>query len=435
MKKLFALFSLFLVMAFSSITAYAVAGNGTEDDPFLITNQDELLLISDFSDCCFRLDNDIILEGQWTPICKSSNAFTGILDGNGHTISNINLSANRNNGFFVVNNGTIKNLNFYIKSDGINNDFYDKSGYNYNFGIISVVNNGIISNCKVNGSIKVSNEYYVGLIYIGSVVGQNNGIIKNISSNVIIKTSGFATDYVGGIAGINNTTAEITGVSSKCKLTCEDYRGGIVGENNGIISNSYYISEDCPISGGIAYSGKGTIENSYASVVASKTNYVRGIICNVEKSPVINNCFYDQTLSNAVNNNYGTPKSTIAMKMKRTFTTAGWDFDNIWGIDENINNGYPYLLWEYAPTENQISFDYTAQKAKVYVKNAGTYTVIFANYSENTLVETDVQTLSMKQGYNNISTNLTLTNGDKIFLWQDMKTLTPVCESAVISLK
>jgi len=38
--------------------------------------------------------------------------------------------------------------------------------------------------------------------------------------------------------------------------------------------------------------------------------------------------------------------------MKKTYTDAGWDFENVWGIDAEINNGYPYLLWEY---ENNAS--------------------------------------------------------------------------------
>lgn len=32
-------------------------------------------------------------------------------------------------------------------------------------------------------------------------------------------------------------------------------------------------------------------------------------------------------------------------QMKTQSTFEGWDFDTIWGIDPNINNGYPYLRW------------------------------------------------------------------------------------------
>jgi len=37
------------------------------------------------------------------------------------------------------------------------------------------------------------------------------------------------------------------------------------------------------------------------------------------------------------------------MKTLTTFTNAGWDFTDIWGMDAGINDGYPYLLWSYTP--------------------------------------------------------------------------------------
>ena len=39
------------------------------------------------------------------------------------------------------------------------------------------------------------------------------------------------------------------------------------------------------------------------------------------------------------------------MKMKQTYST-NWDFDTIWGMDKNINDGYPYLLCEYPTAED-----------------------------------------------------------------------------------
>jgi hypothetical protein len=32
------------------------------------------------------------------------------------------------------------------------------------------------------------------------------------------------------------------------------------------------------------------------------------------------------------------------MRTEAIFTAAGWDFTHTWGIGENVNNGYPYLL-------------------------------------------------------------------------------------------
>ena len=60
----------------------------------------------------------------------------------------------------------------------------------------------------------------------------------------------------------------------------------------------------------------------------------------------VRTCYYDKTISGLTSTSYGTPKSTAAMKMKQTYAND-WDFENTWGIDKSINNGYPYLLWEY----------------------------------------------------------------------------------------
>lgn len=82
---------MFVILSILSMTAFAVDGNGTEETPFIITDQGELELVTDFPDCHFRLANDIELEGTWIPLCKqtSSGYFSGVFDGAGYTISNL----------------------------------------------------------------------------------------------------------------------------------------------------------------------------------------------------------------------------------------------------------------------------------------------------------------------------------------------------------
>ena len=91
MKKLFFVFSVLTTIALSSMAAFAIDGDGTEETPFIITDQGELELVTDFPDCHFRLANDIELEGTWIPLCTqtSSGNFSGVFDGAGYTISNL----------------------------------------------------------------------------------------------------------------------------------------------------------------------------------------------------------------------------------------------------------------------------------------------------------------------------------------------------------
>ena len=52
---------------------------------------------------------------------------------------------------------------------------------------------------------------------------------------------------------------------------------------------------------------------------------------------------WDKETSQTDSSDRGTGKTTVEMKTKSTYTDVGWDFDTIWDIKPEINNGYPYL--------------------------------------------------------------------------------------------
>jgi hypothetical protein len=106
-------------------------GEGTADDPYLISNAAELDAVRGFLDSHFKLANDIDLTSYgagynggagWSPIGKEGvnpnwnmNAFKGTFDGDGHTISglyidNIFSGTNFFSLFGKVSGATIKNL-------------------------------------------------------------------------------------------------------------------------------------------------------------------------------------------------------------------------------------------------------------------------------------------------------------------------------------
>jgi len=87
----------------------------------------------------------------------------------------------------------------------------------------------------------------------------------------------------------NNGT--LAGDVVRTSETAATHKGGLIGQNTGTVSGSYYDSE---------VSGQ----------------------------------------SDAI----GTSKSTADMKLQSTFTD--WIFTNIWGLNSEINSGYPYLLSE-----------------------------------------------------------------------------------------
>ena len=79
--------------------------------------------------------------------------------------------------------------------------------------------------------------------------------------------------------------------------------------------------------------------------------------------------------------------------------------------------------------ENKISYDY--KTLKITCAKAGEYTLVFANY-DKTGKMTDIKTLTQKftQGENVIDAlpdGVSLSAGSKIFLWESLSTLKPLC--------
>ena len=73
-----------------------------------------------------------------------------------------------------------------------------------------------------------------------------------------------------------------------------------------------------------------------------------GFIYNSYLSDVTE-CFWDTETSGTTTSNGGIGKTTAEMKVKSTFTDAGWSFPYIWDVDSLVNDGYPYLNWVNYP--------------------------------------------------------------------------------------
>ena len=77
-------------------------GNGTETEPYLITNSAELSYLATqvnngitYENTFFQLAMNLNLDNKnWTPIGNTNNPFKGIFDGAGHYISNMNIAIN-----------------------------------------------------------------------------------------------------------------------------------------------------------------------------------------------------------------------------------------------------------------------------------------------------------------------------------------------------
>lgn len=193
-------------------------GEGTVDFPYLIDEASELLwMVNNWSvskDKHFKLGSDLTVMLDYWP-CDQVSPFSGVFDGNGHTINGI-LNAPDNTaifGFIGRNAGVIKNLNIAANVKG--------NGQMVNFpigigsasvtvgavGAIAGLNVGTIENCTSSGEISSEEVSAAGIYAVGGITGgmlggnilncQNSGAVKGASSSI-------PGSYVnaGGIAGL-----------------------------------------------------------------------------------------------------------------------------------------------------------------------------------------------------------------------------------------
>lgn len=225
----------------------------------------------------FILKNDIDASGlvdadgksTYNTIGRGNTAFTGTFDGDGHTIVGLQAKG----GIFgkLGSGAVVKNIN--IASSVFTGNTSDSVG-----AVAAENNGGSISGISGYGNtIKGSGGY------IGGLVGKNYGDISNSNDHSTVIAG--AGTVAGGIAGVNGTNAGIGGtidnVQSNSAVTTggltenqyADNLGGIVGKNE-LSLNKYNINNvsahgvtgktgNTKTSGGIVGTNEGRISNAY----------------------------------------------------------------------------------------------------------------------------------------------------------------------------
>ncbi len=210
---------------------YALEGNGTEADPYIINDALTLYRIIAAGGMnldvpqYFKLGCDINLDGvQWctTETVKNSadtiiykyDAFKGTLDGNGHTISGLySIVDSGSLGFIpVMAGGTIKNIRFadaYVKSTSAQK------------GIIVGSGTGTVEGCSVIdqiGSVAIANGVTVKNCYSGNTYYDENGNTTTPIVDFTGKNFEKATWYAGS-SGVPHL------LSQALQMPCADVDG------------------------------------------------------------------------------------------------------------------------------------------------------------------------------------------------------------------
>ena len=291
---------------------FSGSGNGTEEDPYLIFNENQLAQVSNFLNqegVVFKLMKDLDLtdwiaennpKQGWLPIGVEYSPFKGIFYGNNHKIKGLMINRTSTNyvGFFgYISGATIDN--FTIEGTSITGD-------NNVGGLIGYVTGSTITNChvSVSGATGVNGTSNVGG-FVGYSLSTNYETISaaaQIVSNE--KAGGFAgkvesgsfTDGTasgsvncsghcsGGFIGWASA-ANLTNIRVNSTITGQDYSGGMLGYcENGILNNCTYEGDltGNQYVGGVA----GSLEKSTTSfadcftkgIITGSGDYVGGLV-------------------------------------------------------------------------------------------------------------------------------------------------------------
>ncbi|MEA3499643.1 MAG: GLUG motif-containing protein [Candidatus Marinimicrobia bacterium] len=316
-------------------TSTPPSGSGTEGDPYKIANIENLHWLSQNDSVWSKyfiqtedIDVDYEYMKKWaagqgfSPIGNDGTKFTGEYNGQGHTIDS--LFIDRPNAYYI---------GLFGYTDGTEID-----------------------------SVGLTNVDITGDDYVGGLVGENSS--SSTVSNSYSTGSVSGNSRVGGLVGENSSSSTVSNSYSTGGVSGS---GGYVG---GLVGYNYYYS---------------TVSNSYSTGSVSGDYSVGGLVGN--NNSTVSNSFWDLERSGQSSSDGGTGKMTADMKNVATYTDTSastglynaWDFidnpnddsqnNDIWEID-TLNDGYPYLAWQKTTdttiddiqTQNQTPIEFSLKQ-------------------------------------------------------------------------
>ena len=250
---------------------------------------------------------------EWTPIATNASPYTGIFEGQNHTISGLYFKQETSFvGLFSANSGKIANVGI------LDSYFYGQPYFGVQVGGVCGYNTakGAITNCYNTGIVRGSEA-------VGGVCGSNYGIITNCSNTGNV---GEDDDSVGGVCGSNYGT--ITNCNNAGIVSGKMYVGGVCGKNSngGTVTNCYNVgsvSGTYYVGGMSGENDNGTITNCYNAGSVSGTGYVGGV-SGENYGGTITNCYYDSTIytGNAIGKNSSGTVTKVEGKTIDEFKTG-----------------------------------------------------------------------------------------------------------------
>jgi hypothetical protein len=381
-------------------------GTGEPNNPYQIATAADLLALGETPadyDKHFLLTADIDLDPKLPGGKVFDNAviagawklpFTGVFDGNGHTISRLTIVGEFSLGLFgqlgwnfqgqssgeptcTVTNLAVEDVNIVgsVISAGALAAYAEWAVVSHSSSTGKVSGKGTVGglvgdnrhaviNCQSGCTVTGDSD-------VGGLVGNNNGSVTNCCSTGTVNGGSSVGGLVGRHRGSITQSCSTGGVSGK------DAVAGLVGRNGicsmlhrllrpGDIHRSYSagaVKGETSVGGLIGEDNYGSIRQCYSTGAVSGSAQVDGLLSG--RAPAmdvtaifdVTASFWDVETSGLTISSGGQGKTTAQMQAASTFLSAGWDFigetkngtEDIWWIDEGKD--YPRLWWQVAPAE------------------------------------------------------------------------------------
>jgi len=356
-------------------------------DTFMIGTAAELIALSENfefegdpvwgEDFRFEQTADIDLAGcDWSPIGTTDSPFVGVYDGDGFTVSGLNIISTTAGdvGFFgFVGDGS------YIQELTV-------------IGEIDIPLGSTAGGSTVGGIA----GYIAGETYLSQVIAE---------VDISIRTAA-GSGNIGGLVGqVDYGVIQYSGHRGDFLVTGNKLVGGLVGSvQDEFELNSNYSIATFDITGLTGYDSSGIIGDGCdgMSLVTNTFSVASGQHWGVERDDcsTFQDTIYNTTTFLGVPNSDEDSvagvlgQTTLEMKDSITYEqnnwniVEGWDVfarfgstQRIWGICSAVNDGYPYLLWEYSTNPCVPETDSpatTAVAAKALAKTGSTATIYLA---------------------------------------------------------
>ena len=391
-------------------------GDGSESAPYRISKADQLLLVNNDLTACYQLDADIdlgrlsgkpIIAGytyeyvdMTTGDMDMTKAFSGVFDGNGHTISNYTYTTDGNQmavGIFGAVTGTVKNLNaenIEISSDtsamatggiigylmsgsasGINVKNAKVSGTNCTGGIIGG-SMAAVSECTAEDSevfVLGDNSFTDGLVQCdvaecgGLIVGGSfAGSLDNCTAKGTVTGEGNEPVGLGGIAGCIQCSPSITGNKADVVINANNGHavGGLCGyagmgdDGDGVVDEPSKIT-DCDITAEINTNGA-----THVGGLVGTGLYFYGM----EDRFTVENCKVTASINGAVN------AGTVAGRANGSEIISCDTSVTIDGVESDVQIGKTKQMYE---SGDQYDVGSKEAAVRLICNLDGTYTPLF----------------------------------------------------------